>query len=254
VTLLVTQAVVLHAFDYLETSRILRLATRESGVLSVIARGARRSVRRFGSAMDLFAEGTAEIEHRPGRDLHALRSFDVTHGRSALALDLDRFAAASMLCELVLRCSGGDEHGEVYQELSRALTDLQARRAVDARAAGLARAWRLIGALGFAPALTACASCHRPLDADDELWFHRGAGGALCPACADSAMGMGRRLPAVARATLQAWLSGGDADSGDAPTQRAHVRLLREFIERHVAEGGALSAFDAWSARFRVPS
>ena len=56
---LVTEAIVLHAFDYLETSRIMRLLTREAGVQSVLARGARSSRRRFGGAMDLFAQGTA---------------------------------------------------------------------------------------------------------------------------------------------------------------------------------------------------
>ena len=40
-SLVVTDAIVLHAFDYLESSRILKLATREAGVRSVLARGAR---------------------------------------------------------------------------------------------------------------------------------------------------------------------------------------------------------------------
>jgi DNA repair protein RecO (recombination protein O) len=38
---LATDAIVLHAFDYRETSRIVRLATRDVGMVSVIARGAR---------------------------------------------------------------------------------------------------------------------------------------------------------------------------------------------------------------------
>ena len=52
---LVTEAIVLHAFDYLETSRIIRLMTREAGVQSVLARGARNSRKRFGNAGDLFS-------------------------------------------------------------------------------------------------------------------------------------------------------------------------------------------------------
>ena len=42
-SLLVTDAIVLHSADYLESSRIFRLATREAGVQSVLARGARSS-------------------------------------------------------------------------------------------------------------------------------------------------------------------------------------------------------------------
>src|ERR671932_607097 len=54
-----TDAIVLHAFDYLESSRVLRLATREAGVRSAIAKGARRSTRRFGGGLDLFLLGGA---------------------------------------------------------------------------------------------------------------------------------------------------------------------------------------------------
>ncbi|MEO7366765.1 MAG: DNA repair protein RecO, partial [Gemmatimonadaceae bacterium] len=75
---LATEAIVLHAFDYLETSRIIRLMTREAGVQSVLARGARSSRKRFGSAVDLFAQGLVEIHVRPNRDLQLLASFDVT--------------------------------------------------------------------------------------------------------------------------------------------------------------------------------
>ena len=52
-----TDAIVLHAFDYSETSRILRLATRDAGVQSVLARGARRYRSKVGTAVDLFAQG-----------------------------------------------------------------------------------------------------------------------------------------------------------------------------------------------------
>src|SRR5215218_7659991 len=101
--LLATPAVVLHSFDYLESSRILRLVTRDGGVRSVLAKGARRSARRFGSALDLFAQGTAQLHTKPGRDLDTLGGFDVTLARAELALDLGRFAGASAIAELALR-------------------------------------------------------------------------------------------------------------------------------------------------------
>ena len=84
---LVTEAIVLHAFDYLETSRIIRLMTREAGVQSVLARGARSSRKRFGNAVDLFAQGTAEISMRENRDLQTLISIDVTRARPQFARD-----------------------------------------------------------------------------------------------------------------------------------------------------------------------
>src|SRR3954468_4792668 len=92
-----TEAVLLHAFDYLDSSRIIRLLTRELGLRSVLARGARRSTKRFGAALDLFVQGTAELEVKPGRDLDTLASFDLARTRAGLGQDLARFAGASAL-------------------------------------------------------------------------------------------------------------------------------------------------------------
>jgi len=95
--LLMTEAIVLHVFDYLESSRIFRLVTREAGVRSVLARGARRSTRRFGSALDLFAQGSAQLHIKPGRDLDTLGNFEVERARPALALELTRFTGAAVV-------------------------------------------------------------------------------------------------------------------------------------------------------------
>src|SRR5205807_9197439 len=99
----VTDAIVLHAFDYLESSRILRLLTREAGVRSVLARGARRSRRRFGTSLDLYAQGSAEFHTKEGRELDTLSAFDVTRARPQLAAHLERFTGVSAIAELILR-------------------------------------------------------------------------------------------------------------------------------------------------------
>ncbi|MCC6319171.1 MAG: DNA repair protein RecO [Gemmatimonadaceae bacterium] len=245
----VTDAIVLHAFDYLETSRILRLVTRESGVQSVLARGARRSVRRFGAALDLFVSGTAELQVRQGRDLQQLTAFDVTNARSALSLDLDRFTSASMLCELALRCSAGDDQGGLFEALSDALDVVARSEGSGAREAGLGAAWRVTAALGFAPAVDQCARCHQAIDPEAAALFSHAVGGAACATCATQVR-LGRQLPGDARRALRQWLVGGEVALGSDASRRAHVRLLREFVMHHVAEGAELRAFRAWEARF----
>src|SRR3954467_14067260 len=98
-----TEAVVLHAFDYLESSRIIKLLTRDLGLRSVLARGARSSRKRFGAALDLFVQGTAELEIKPGRDLSTLGAFDLARTRAGIGQDLSRFTGASAIAEMILR-------------------------------------------------------------------------------------------------------------------------------------------------------
>jgi DNA repair protein RecO (recombination protein O) len=244
--LLTTDAIVLHAFDYMETSRIYRLLTREAGVQSVLARGARRPKSRFGTALDLFAQGEAELSIRPTRELQTLTAFDVTRTRPGLASGLERFTAAAAIAELVLRFARDDYHPELYHAVEStvdAIADLE--RAP--RDAALGGAWRLIAELGFAPAVDSCTGCHASVPVGVPAGFSHPAGGVLCAACAGR-HGQRRTLPSSAVATLRAWLDGvaprdilGDGEG------RAHQRLLREFLIEHLDDGRGLRAFDVWA-------
>ena len=243
--LLVTDAVVLHAFEYLETSRILRLLTREAGVQSVLAKGARRSSRRFGTALDLFAQGEAQLHVKPGRDLHTLAAFDVQQHRPGLALDLGRFTAASALAEMVMRFARDEGNPPLFDALVRALDDVAQAPPGTSREAALAGAWRVVAELGFAPAIEICASCHDAIPPEANVGFSHPAGGALCARCARLHRSS-RTVPAAARAALGRWLGGERVVLADDAEARAHQRLLREFLVEHLADGRELRAFEVW--------
>lgn len=243
-SLVATDALVLHVFDYLETSRILRLATREHGVQSVLARGARKSSSRFGSALDLFAEGVAQLDLRPGRDLQTLTGFEVTQVRPGLAADLSRFTAAAAISECVQRVVTED-HAPAAYDITRTALDALAE-APDASVVAIAvgALWRLVAELGFAPELDACASCHVAISPTLSAPFSHAAGGVLCTRCAARAPGA-RRLPASARGALLDWLAGRSPALTSAEG-RAHQRLLREFLGEHLTDARGLKAYAVW--------
>lgn len=243
--LVATQAVVLHAFDYLESSRILRLATREAGVQSVLARGARRSRNRFG-VLDLFCEGTAQLHTKPGRDLQTLSGFEIARARPCLAADIGRFTGAAALAELMLRFARDDAQPSLYDALVAALDGLAAAPPTRSREATLGGAWRLVAQLGFAPSLDRCGSCDTEVGGAEVATFSHPAGGMLCARCARLHAG-GRALPRAARDALRRWTAGGEApEPFDDGTARAHQRLLREFLCEHVTDGKVLRAFEVW--------
>lgn len=240
-----TDAIVLHAFDYLETSRILRLATRDAGVQSVIAKGARRPKARHASAIDLFAEGSAQLSLKPGRDLHTLTGFDVTRVRVGLAAELARFSAASAIAELVLRFGNDEAQPELFTLLASVLDALAVTPAVDARRVALGGAWRLVAAFGFAPTMELCARDLAPIADDATIAFSHREGGVLCTSCARGTVGV-RMLPLAARRAVASWLDDGEPEPLDDPSLRAHQRLLREFVHEHLTDGRPLRAWDSW--------
>ncbi len=243
-----TEAVVLHAFDYLESSRIIKLLTRDLGLRSALARGARSSRKRFGAALDLFVQGTAELDLKPGRDLDTLSSFDVVRTRGAIGADLERFTGASAIAEMLLRFAQHDGDSDLFDVATNAFDRIASSSGDAARTATIAAAWRLLSVLGFAPSLEGCNECEREFTDEEAVLFSQSAGGAVCEQCASRAR-VGRKLPATARLRLLQWVS--TADDGGALSEidaRAHQRLLREFVIEHLSDGRPLKAFESWES------
>ncbi|MFL5501745.1 MAG: DNA repair protein RecO [Gemmatimonadaceae bacterium] len=243
--LLATEAIVLHAFDYLESSRIIRLLTREAGVQSALARGARKSRGRYGSALDLFAEGSAQLLVKPNRELHNLAAFEIARSRSELAEEVGRFTAASTIAELALRFAGEEGSPQLYDTVSDVLDQIARATPEETISIGLSGCWRIIAVVGFTPELTSCALCHTPLRDAEETTFSASAGGVVCVACSKQVRG-GRRLPAAARAAISHWLSTDESVALSDAEGRSHQRLLREFLDAHMPDDRPLRAFRVW--------
>ncbi|MFP4622765.1 MAG: DNA repair protein RecO [Gemmatimonadota bacterium] len=237
--LVTLDAVVLQAFPYSETSKILRLLTAPHGVQSVIARGARRAKSRYGGVLEPFTDGVATFYLKENRDLHTLREFELRRPRQALGRDLVRFGAASLLAEIVLRTGSGQESPEVFHAVRSALADLEAAPAPQLEAVALAHSWALITTLGFGPALDHCVHCGGPLPEAD-LFFDYGAGGSLCGACAGGA-GAGRVLPAAARRDLVDLAAGRVIQ---LERTAAHWQLLARFLTYHLVDATSLRSLD----------
>jgi DNA repair protein RecO (recombination protein O) len=240
-------AIVLSTIRYGDTSKIARLATREMGVQSAIAKGALRPRSKFGTALHLLSEGQATLYPSRSGDLHTLAQFDVRQVRTGLGERMDRFAAASLLSELMLRFAPATRHPESYDLFRDALEILEAAPAVAVEPLSLRLLWRLVSVLGFAPSLMQCARDGAPLPEGDAV-FSPQDGGMLCNACARGVMGA--RLPAADRTDLEAWLD--PAAELPSPAERhlaAHRRLLDRYIRHHLAEGGALPALAFWLER-----
>src|SRR5438067_13695357 len=82
--LVTTPAIVLQTYRYSETSKVVRLATRDLGVQSAIAKGALRPKSRFGAGLELLSEGVAQLYFREARELHTLGAFDLVNLRRDL--------------------------------------------------------------------------------------------------------------------------------------------------------------------------
>ena len=83
-----TSCLVLQTYRFGDTSKILRLLTREHGPVSALARGALRPRSRMSGVLEPFVEGVVTLYLKPNRDLHTLSGFELVRSRQALYEEL----------------------------------------------------------------------------------------------------------------------------------------------------------------------
>jgi DNA repair protein RecO (recombination protein O) len=191
---------VLRAVDFGESDRIVHLLTSAAGRLPAIAKGARRSRRRFPGTLDLFNQLSVHVERRKPAALARLEGARLLRTFEAIRTGAPRFALGCYLLELLDRLApeGGapDDLARLFA-FARAALDWLDREPPTQRMRVLLEL-RALDALGLRPGLLACVRCGRAVTAAPTrgvaapvphvgtapVPFAIGEGGPLCAACA----------------------------------------------------------------------
>ena len=234
-----TLAVVLRTRPHGESDKIVTFLTRDRGKVTGIAKGAKRSRRRFVNVLEPFTH--VRLRFRPSRtdELAFILGCEMVRAFRRPSRDLHRFALASYVAELADVMVAGREAGaELYDLLLRGLGTLETRDEVP----GLFRPafeLRLLAEVGYAPDLAECQACGTALDGPRNgavLGFSPGSGGLLCPSCA--ARGSATlRLSCETLATLRTWLADASEPS-EAPSPRVSREaraLVSRLLTRHLS-------------------
>jgi len=244
VSLVSTPAIVLRTYPYSETSKIVRLATRDYGVQSAIAKGVLRPKSPFGAALETLSEGVAQLYHKETRELQILAAFDVIQLRRGLAGNVGRFAGAAALSEVMLKMAPPAPLPTAYDALILGLDALASATAEQVDAVATRWLWLLVGVLGFAPELHACVRDGNAVSGT--VAFSAAEGGVLCASCAG--LKPPTRLPPQAYSDLRALNDEAAAlPALDPAHAAAHRRLVARFIRHHLGENdGRATAIEIW--------
>ena len=175
----VTPAVVLRTRPLRESDLIVVLLTPGLGKVDCIARGARKSRRRFPGGLPVGARGEATLAGRQRGSLIPLSSFTPTRDHSALGRDLEVFAYVAYLCELSDHLVGGS--GADPASFARLIEAIEAT--MSRAEPGILRRLELglLEGVGLLPALHRCGVCGSPPHViDEQVAFSVERGGVLC--------------------------------------------------------------------------
>jgi len=158
-------AVVVGHQDYRDSDRIVRLLTPGRGRVDVLARGARKSRRRFSAALDIGNSLRVMVKRGRGT-LDFLEDVDLLDDRLHIRKDLDRIALASFACELCASAARVDRpEPRLFGLLQMALTVLDATEGVPQTGWRAGLSVKASTFAGLRPHLTECAICGEPATA-----------------------------------------------------------------------------------------
>lgn len=184
------EALLLRSVDYGESDRIVHLLTATSGRLTAMAKGARRSQRRFPGTLDVFNHLAITGRFNPRASMAFLEQAKLVNPFIGLRVDSARYALASFLVEMLDRLSPEGVTGvEADRLFAYAIESLGLIERVRPTATlRLLLELRGFDALGLRPELGRCVRCGRvPNEStapDHRVHFHVPDGGIVCTACA----------------------------------------------------------------------
>ncbi len=175
-------AVVLRRTEFGESDLIVGLYCRSLGKISAIARGARRSKKRFAGSIGLFTVSEVSLSTKPKATLWSLEQAESKQDFTALASDVIAMAHGSYGTELVRELSAAEQPDPILFDL---LVELYCGLAKHGPKVGRLRVFelRLLSGLGLTPVLTRCVRCQGVLGAVGMHWAPQ-RGGVLCQECA----------------------------------------------------------------------
>lgn len=119
-----TDAVVLRSIAYGETSRIVTLYTRHRGKVTVMARGARATKSRFGSALQPMSYIEAVFYYKSTRDLQTLSEASHVRPFNDIGRSLEKMGVGLRIVEVASSLLEEERNEEIFDLLVRVLAAL----------------------------------------------------------------------------------------------------------------------------------
>ena len=178
----ISPSIIMRVKDFGESDLLVSFFTRDKGRLKGIAKGARKSRKRFPNCLDIFCLTSMEYELKRRGDLHFLHSCKLINAFAGLRSDFGALSLASYMIELteILFPLGVKEERifglleSVFRKLEESGSIATLRILFEARAMCLG---------GYGIDFQKCCFCGRPYVGEGKAVFYSKKGGIACLKC-----------------------------------------------------------------------
>jgi DNA repair protein RecO (recombination protein O) len=180
-----TQATILRTIDYGDSDKIVTLFTSRYGKIVAIAKGAKKSLKRFGGTLELFSLVDVVWSRGGRKGLPILKEATVIEPFDRIRTDIFKTAYACFWSELIYKwMEEGQKHYPSFELLTHVLSCLDEDE-IDDDFLSILFQVKFLALCGFAPNLERCSVCQKPIDAFSEklVAFNFKKGGVICLEC-----------------------------------------------------------------------
>jgi DNA repair protein RecO (recombination protein O) len=222
-------AVLLRRLDYGDFDLILTLLSFQRGKISLIAKSAKKSTKRFAGILELFSLMEVVASTGKGRGLPVLQEATLISPFSTIRNDINKTAYASYWCELINNwLEENQKQVQLYRLLKHVLNQLDRGESAAAQISILFQ-MKLLHLTGHGPNLRQCGRCRKNLEIiqPNQVVFDIAKGAILCDECSPGAGGRIR----LSKGTLKQliWFESGDLNK--ASRIRFGTQALKEGLE-----------------------
>jgi DNA repair protein RecO (recombination protein O) len=224
-----TPAILLRRLDYGDFDLILTFLSLERGKISLIAKSAKKSTKRFAGILELFSLMEAVASTGKGRGLPVLQEATLISPFSTIRNDIRKTAYASYWCELLNKwVEENQKQASLYYLLKHALSQLDGGTSAAAEISIFFQ-MRLLNLSGYDPSLRQCGRCRKNLETiqSNQVVFDIAKGAILCDECTSGAGGRIRLSKGTIKQLL--WVASGDLKK--ASRVRFGAQAIKESLE-----------------------
>ncbi len=166
-----TEAIVLHAFNYGDTSKIVTVYSRKYGKIKIVAKGARNpKSNKFGSSLELMTYSSIVLYKKEHKDLHLLSKSEIVAPFNRMQDDSEKIFTGLALIELVNMVMHDEEENEtIFTLLVESLhtIDQSSKNSINVL---LGFFIKMFQQFGFGLSIDSCSECDRN-STDNEFQF-----------------------------------------------------------------------------------
>jgi DNA repair protein RecO (recombination protein O) len=181
-TLTRSPAVVLKVADYGESDKIITFYSLTAGRQVGFAKGAKKSNKRFVNKLEMFSWLEIGYSRRRQDAMAYITEADLLDSFASLRCDFKKYAAASLITELVLSWTKENDPDEaLYSTILWALKNLNSN--TPSLPTIIIFQLKLLKIVGYQPCLSECVDCGSLNLAAKPFHFNLGKGGLVCSRC-----------------------------------------------------------------------